>query len=113
MKCYAFPDRETFLASCGNLGWLSEPSEEAPEASLIAYTSTRAIDEVGPVQTVPGTYDEEGEELTAPTYDNRHHINYIGDVVAEWEQYRLYPANPVRCFAGGSVEPLEVTEPEA
>ena len=113
MKCYAFPDRETYLASCGNLGWLSEPSEEAPEAVVIRYTVDRAIDELGPVQTVPGTYDEEGVELTAPEYDNRYHINYVGDAVAEWEQYRLYPVNPVRCFAGSSVEPAEVAEPEA
>ena len=113
MHCYAFPDRDTFLASCGNLGWLSEPSEEAPEASLIAYTHDRAVDEIGPVQTLPGTYDEDGVELTAPVYDIRHHINYIGAVVTEWDQYRLYPVNPVRCFAGGSVEPEEVAELEA
>ena len=112
MKCYAFPDRETFLASCGSLGWLSEPSKEAPEASLIAYTSTRAIDEIGPVETVPGTYDEEGFELIAPEYDNRHHINYVGDVVESWEQYRCYPSSPSRRFAGTSVEPKEVPEDE-
>lgn len=104
MKCYAFPDQETFLASCGSLGWLSEPSEEAPEASLVAYTSTRAIDEIGPVQTLPGTYDEDEFEVTPPTYDNRHHVNYVGDVVEAWEQYRCYPDTPSRCFAGGSVE---------
>ena len=106
MYCYAFPDRETFLASCGNLGWLSEPSEEAPEASLIAYTHDRAIDELGPVQTLPGTYDADGVELTPPAYDNNHHVNYIGEVVESWDQYRVYPSNPVRTFAGGSVEPF-------
>ena len=101
------------MASCGNLGWLSEPSEGAPEAVVIRYTIDRAIDELGPVQTVPGTYDEEGVQLTAPEYDNRYHINYVGAAVAEWDQYRLYPVNPVRCFAGDSVEPAEVAEPEA
>ena len=98
MKCYAFPDRETYVASCEALGWASE-------GVVSCYTIDRAIDELGPVQTVPGTYDEEGVQLTAPEYDNRFHINYVGDVVAEWEQYRLYPVNPVRCFAGDSVEP--------
>ena len=105
MKCYAFPDRDTFVASCEALGWVSE-------GVVSAYTSDRAIDEVGPVETVPGTYDEEGVELTAPEYDNRHHINYIGAVVDAWEQYRVYPNSPCRVFAGGAVEPEEVAEPE-
>ena len=103
MKCYAFPDRDTFVASCEALGWVSE-------GVVSAYTSTRAIDEIGPVQTVPGTYDEEDVEVTAPVYDNRYHINYVGDVVPEWEQYRCYPNSPSRCFAGSTVEPEVVAE---
>ena len=103
MKCYAFPDRDTFVASCEALGWASE-------GVVTAYTVDRAIDEVGPVQTVPGTYDEDGVELTAPEYDSRHHINYAGEVVESWEQYRCYPSSPSRCFAGSSVEPEEVPE---
>ena len=104
MKCYAFPDRDTFVASCEALGWASE-------GVVSAYTSDRAIDEVGPVQTLPGTYDEGGVELTPPTYDNRHHVNYIGDVVESWEQYRCYPNSPSRLFAGGSIEPQVLDEP--
>ena len=45
MYCYRFPDRNTFVAACGTLGWLSEPSEEAPDAVVIPYTHDRAIDE--------------------------------------------------------------------
>ena len=108
MKCYRFPDRDTFVASCDTLGWLSEPSEGAPEASVIAYTSTRAIDEIGCLETTPGTYDEEGNELTPPVMDMCHHVNYVGDDVEAWEQYRVYPNSPSRCFAGGSVEPEDI-----
>ena len=100
MKCYAFPDRDTFVASCEALGWASE-------GVVSAYTSTRAIDELGPVQTLPGTFDEEGVELTPPEYDARHHVNYMGEVVEAWEQYRCYPNSPSRLFAGGAVEPQE------
>ena len=93
MKCYVFPDRETFVASCEALGWASE-------GVVLSYTHDRAIDEIGPVETTPGTYGEGMVELTAPVYDTRHHVNYIGADVEEWDQYRIYPANPVRCFAG-------------
>jgi hypothetical protein len=100
MYCYRFPDRDTFVAACGTLGWLSEPSEEAPEAVVIHYTHDRAIDEVGPVQTLPGTYDEEGVELTAPEYDTRHHINFQGEAPLEWDQYLVNVNTPSRMFAG-------------
>ena len=100
MFCYRFPDRDTFVAACGTLGWLSEPSEEAPEAVVIPYTHDRAIDEVGPIETLPGTYDEEGVELTAPEYDTRHHVNFIGTAPLEWDQYLVDVNTPSRMFAG-------------
>ena len=108
MYCYRFPDRDTFVAACGTLGWLSEPSEEAPEAVVIPYTHDRAIDEVGSIQTTPGTYDEEGVELTAPEYDTRHHVNFIGTAPLEWDQYLVDVNTPSRTFAGsGSPTTLE------
>lgn len=33
------------------------------------------IDHIGPVEITPGTYDAEGNEITAPVMDNRHHVN--------------------------------------
>lgn len=34
-----------------------------------------ALDLIGPVVTTDGTYDEDGEELTAPVLDARYHAN--------------------------------------
>lgn len=34
-----------------------------------------AFDPIGPMVTEPGTYDEEGEEVTPPTIDSRFHAN--------------------------------------
>jgi hypothetical protein len=33
------------------------------------------IDHLGPVVITPGTYGEDGTELTAPVVDTRHHVN--------------------------------------
>lgn len=35
------------------------------------------FDVIGPAMTAPGTYDEEGNELTAPVFDERWHANLI------------------------------------
>ena len=116
MYCYRFPDRATFLGLCDTLGWLSEVTEESPEASLIAYTSDRAIDAVGSIETTPGTYDEEGNELTAPVFDMGHHINLQGAHPVEFDDYIILVNSPSRQFAGSSgpradpnapAEPLE------
>ena len=114
MYCYRFPDRATFLGLCDTLGWLSEVTEESPEASLIAYTSDRAIDEVGPVQTTPGTYDEEGNELTAPVFDTCHHVNLQGEHPVEFDPYVVVVSTPHRQFAGSngpSADPNAPAEP--
>ena len=98
MYCYRFPDRDTFVAACGTLGWLSEPSEEAPEAVVLAYTHDRAIDEVGPIETLPGTYDEEGVELTAPVLSDGYAIDVLWRDLDEspygWKTYEVEPSEP-------------------
>lgn len=33
------------------------------------------IDHIGPVEITPGTYDADGNEITAPVMDTRHHVN--------------------------------------
>ena len=114
MYCYRFPDRATFLALCDTLGWLSAVTEESPEATLIAYTQDRAVDEIGPVETVPGTYDEDGNELTAPVYDTNHHVNLRGAHPVEFDPYVVVVNSPSRQFAGSSgpsIDPNAPVEP--
>ena len=95
MYCYRFPDRDTFVASCEALLWASEGVVEH-------YTHDRAIDEVGPVQTLPGTYDSEGVELTPPTFDTRHHVNFQGEAPEEWDTYLVIVNSPTRTWGGQS-----------
>jgi len=56
------------------------------------------MDVVG-VITEGGEYDPEtGEELVAPTTLPGFHINLIGEVPEELEQYEIFPETPVRKF---------------
>lgn len=107
MYCYRFPDRAIFLALCDTLEWLSE-------GSLVAYAHNRAVDEVGPVEIVPGTYDEDGNELTAPVYDTSHHVNLQGTHPIEFDPYIVVVSSPLRQFAGRngpSIDPNAPIEP--
>ena len=95
---------------------MSEVTDEEPVASVVGYTADRAIDELGPVVTTAATYDLEGDvELTPAVVDTRFHVNYVGDVIEDWEQYRVYPVTPYRQFFGvpynSTPETEEVIEP--
>ena len=111
MYCYRFPDRAAFLTICDTLGWMTQDEEGG--SALAAYTSDRAVDEVGPIVTTPGVYDEEGVEITPPVMDNGHHVNLIGAHPAEFDDYLVLVGNPRRQFAGGigpSADPYAVVE---
>jgi hypothetical protein len=60
------------------------------------------IDVIGKIVDTQGTYDDEGNELTAPTYVEGWHVNTTSEV-AEWSAYLCdpQPTTPVRIYAGG------------
>ena len=59
---------------------------------------------IGKIVDTPGTYDEQGNQLTAPTYITGWHVNTTSEV-AQWADYLCdpQPTTPVRVYAGGVV----------
>ena len=59
---------------------------------------------IGKIVDTSGTYDEEGNELTAPTYIAGWHVNTTSEV-AGWADYLCdpQPSTPMRVYAGGVV----------
>jgi len=59
---------------------------------------------IGKIVDTPGTYDEEGNQLTAATYRQGWHVNTTSEV-PEWADYLCdpKPVTPVRIYAGGVV----------
>ena len=57
---------------------------------------------IGKIVDTSGTYDDEGNQLTAPTYIAGFHVNTTGEV-AEWADYLCdpQPSTPMRVYAGG------------
>ena len=64
----------------------------------------RNIDVIGKIVDTQGTYDEEGNELTAATYKQGWHVNTTSEV-ADWSAYLCdpQPVTPMRVYAGGVV----------
>jgi hypothetical protein len=57
---------------------------------------------IGKIVDTSGTYDEEGNQLTAPTYITGFHVNTTSEV-ADWADYLCdpQPSTPMRVYAGG------------
>ena len=62
------------------------------------------IDVIGKIVDTQGTYDDEGNQLTAPTYIAGWHVNTTSEV-AGWSAYLCdpQPTTPMRVYAGGVV----------
>ena len=56
---------------------------------------------IGKIVDTSGTYDDEGNQLTAPTYIAGFHVNTTGEV-ADWSAYLCdpQPSTPMRVYAG-------------
>ena len=65
---------------------------------LKAYTSDHAIDVVG-IISEGGEWDEDGNEIVAPTVLDGWHVNYLGDLPEGWGDYEVSPESPHCIFA--------------
>ena len=87
-----FPDADAWTAAASEAGFMADDT-------LVAYTHDRAIDVVGTI-TRGGEYDPEtGEVIVAPTVLAGFHVNYIGTLPSEWEEFLVAPEQPYRVFA--------------
>ena len=88
---------------------IDEESGEQVE-SWNYYTQDWAIDVVGTIYD-PGTYDEEGNELTPPVPHEGWHVNakWNGAVPLTFSSRAIYPATPHRIFYGDDLEAIAAT----
>lgn len=70
-----FSDADTWTATASEAGF-------TVDNSLVAYTHDRAIDVVGLIPEIDGW-----------------HVNFIGELPDEWNEFLVEPANPYRVFA--------------
>ena len=92
MNFLRFPDESTWTAAATKAGYIVDDA-------LAAYTHDRAVDVVGTI-TRGGEYDPEtGDVIVAPEVLDGWHVNLAGVLPDGWEEFAVYPANPVRVWA--------------
>jgi hypothetical protein len=102
---FRFTDEAAWLTAARAAGFMStvptydeEGKETGTEEKLAAYTANYAIDVIGTL-TEGGEWDEDGNEVTAPTVLPGYHVNYLGDLPEGWDAFEVTPDQPQRVFA--------------
>ena len=93
---FKFTDEAAWLTAARAAGFMG--TDEEGNEILIQYTHDRAIDVIGTI-TEGGEWDDEGNELVAPTVLSGWHVNYLGALPSGWESYEVTPSTPHRVFA--------------
>ena len=89
---FRFPDETTGMTALEAAGLLNEDGE------LITASHTHSLDVIGQIVR-GGEWDDEGNVITPPEVLDGWHLNYQGELFDGWEEFAVYPANPVRVWA--------------
>ena len=102
---FRFTDQAAWLEAARAAGFTKdvpvydeEGTQTGTEEKVIQYTVSYAIDVIGTI-TQGGEWDEEGNEVVAPTTLEGFHVNYIGELPEGWEAFEVKPELPYRVFA--------------
>ena len=60
----------------------------------------QAIVNIGKVVLTDGTYDEQGNEITAPIFADGYHYDIMSETEIDFGVNRIFPNNPKHAFAG-------------
>ena len=96
MYCYRFNSRNQFRTLAAAEGLVVDDE-------LITASHTFAIDEIGTIYE-GGTYDADGEVITAPVALAGWHVNYAGEPPEAWDQYLVVVNSASRIFFGGPTQ---------
>jgi len=60
---------------------------------------THAVVYIGAIVDIEGTYDEEGNEVTAPTFIDGFHVDIMTDDTIDFGAFEVVTSNPKHLFA--------------
>ena len=90
-----YPNKETAIADLKAKGVYVET-----EKGLSYGQGVHAVVEIGKVVLTDGTYDEQGNELTAPIFADGYHYDVMSETEIDFGSNRIFPNNPKHAFAG-------------
>ena len=89
---FRFPNAETGMKALDDAGLLDG------DLQFITASHIHSLDVIGTI-TRGGEWDDEGNVITPPETLDGWHLNYQGELPDGWEEFAVYPANPVRKWA--------------
>ena len=93
-----YTDRETAIADLIAKGVYQEIDGELSYSEGI-----HAVVEIGLVILTDGTYDEQGNEITAPIFADGYHYDVMSEIEIDFGVNAITPTNPKHNFAGYEV----------
>ena len=94
-----YTDKETAIADLLAKGVYIEVENFEKEITLAYGQGIHAIVEIGLIVLENGTYDEEGNEITAPVYADGYHYDVMSENEIDFPN-AIEPNNPKHQFAG-------------
>ena len=85
-----YTDKETAIADLKAKGVYTE--------DLSFGNGIHAIVEIGKVVLTDGTYDEEGNELTAPIFADGYHYDIMSEIEINFGDKEIFPNSPNHKF---------------
>jgi hypothetical protein len=70
------------------------------QTELMYGEGIQAVVEIGLIVLTPGTYDNEGNEITAPVYADGYHYDIMCIQEIDFGSAKIEPTNPKHAFAG-------------
>ena len=70
------------------------------EEGLSYGQGVQAIVNIGKVILTDGTFDEQGNLLTEPTYRDGYHFDIMSEKEIDFGENEIFPNNPKHTFAG-------------
>ena len=87
-----YTDKETAIADL--------IAKEVYTEDLSFGNGIHAVVEIGLVVLTDGTYDEQGNEITAPIFADGYHYDIMSEIEIDFGTNRIFPNNPQHDFAG-------------
>jgi hypothetical protein len=116
LKVYTNPAQDEVLDEDGNV-----VTPAVPASGPVIPAPGVTITEIGPLVLTPGTYAEDGTEITPPVMDNRYHVNFwLAPRLVErglWMQWALawtengQPGTPNHAEESVVYEGIELIDP--
>jgi hypothetical protein len=106
-----YNDKETAITDLIAKGVIVEVTDLNNNTTIVNSNITQAVVELGIIVLTSGTYDEDFNEITAPTYADGYHFDVMVTTEIDFGTARVTPTNVKHAFLGFNTNDYNETNP--